>query len=103
MLRINKAVKAIKTNSKYFFSYAKKNSKIKSKVGPLRNSSGQLTSKSKEMAEVLLKQYVTVFSKPQDCTNDLNQNDNLNEIPSINFDEKDFIEAIEELSLSSAL
>ena len=38
-----KAVQAIKTNSKYFFSYAKKKSKVTSKVGH----------KNKEMAELL--------------------------------------------------
>ena len=35
--RETRAVNAIKTNAKYFYSYAKKNSKHKSRVGPLFN------------------------------------------------------------------
>ena len=60
-----KAVNANKENSKHFFSYAKRKSKIKTNVGPLRNkSSGQMTADSSEMSEVLADQYDTVFSTP---------------------------------------
>ena len=37
-----KAVDAIKTNSKYFFSYAKKFSKVVSGIGPLMDSANTL-------------------------------------------------------------
>jgi len=61
----NKAVESIKVNPKYFYSYTKKRSKCTSKVGPLLNDNKQLTSNSKEMAELLSQQYSTVFSKPK--------------------------------------
>ena len=39
-----KATKAIKSNPKYFFSYAKKYSKVKTKIGPLLNERNKYTS-----------------------------------------------------------
>ena len=39
----NKAIDAIKTNAKYFFTYANKKSKVKSKIGPLLNNDQKLT------------------------------------------------------------
>ena len=52
-----KAIESIKKNSKYFFAYAKKQSKIKTNIGPLADDHGNLTMKSKEMADILAKQY----------------------------------------------
>jgi hypothetical protein len=61
----HKAVNAIKENAKYFFSYAKRKSKVKTKIGPLLNKeTAQMTNNSPEMAEVLAEQYSSVFSKP---------------------------------------
>ena len=60
-----KAIKAIKQNFKYFFSYAKKFSKIKSKVGPLLRDNGDYTSDSKEMVDLLQGQNQFVFSTPK--------------------------------------
>ena len=100
-----KAVDAIKKNSKYFFSYAKKKSKIKSKIGPLLNLTGNLTQKNKEMAEILSQQYVKVFSNPRTRDND-NKNDNedngMNKISTLNITNNELIKAIDELSPSAA-
>ena len=52
----NKAIESIKKNSKYFFSYARKKSKIKTKIGPLIDKNGILTTRNKEMADILSKQ-----------------------------------------------
>ena len=58
------AIKAIKTNSRFFFSYAKQFSVTKSKVGPLLNEQNEFTGSSYEMANILSRQYSSVFSKP---------------------------------------
>ena len=60
-----KAVEAIKKNSKYFFNYAKKFSKIKNSIGPLLNQKGEYVSNDTEMTETLSKQYSSVFSTPK--------------------------------------
>ena len=62
----DKAIKAISSNSKYFYSYVKKKSKVKTKIGPLLDELGKLTGDSKEMAEILSRQYTKVFSEPKD-------------------------------------
>ena len=99
----NKAIDAIKKNSKYFFSYAKKKSKIKSKIGPLLNDNGKLTQRSKEMAEILSDQYVKVFSKPRTVITIPNEKSNeTNEISDIHIKPDDLIKAINELSQSAA-
>ena len=56
----------IKTNPKYFFSYAKRFSKTKPKVGPLKDlATNKLTSNSQEMANILQNQYCSVFAPPK--------------------------------------
>ena len=52
----DKALRAIKRNSKYFFSYAKRFSKIKNKIGPLFEG-GNFINDPKKMSEILSKQY----------------------------------------------
>ena len=65
MFHESKAVNAIKENSKYFFSYAKRKSKVKTKIGPLLNkATEQMTTNSTEMADILADQYSSVFSTP---------------------------------------
>ena len=59
-----KAVATVKTNPRFFFSYAKKYSKLRSNVGPLRNSNNDLENNPKVMADILQRQYVSVFSDP---------------------------------------
>ena len=60
-----KAVKTIKTNPKYFFSYAKRFQKIKSTIPVLRDSAGSLVGDPYTKAELLQKQYQKVFSDPK--------------------------------------
>ena len=98
-----KAIKAIKRNPKYFFSYVQKKSKLKAKIGPLRNESGSLTCNSKEMAEILSTQYLKVFSNPnQHQCHMINHSTTTSEIKDMNLTEKDLIEAISELSTNAA-
>ena len=100
-----KAIKSIKVNSKYFFSYIKSKAKVKTKVGPLFDKNGNLTNNSKDMAEILSQQYTKVFSKPSDdpsvpSTSD--QSHLKSTLSNMEINEKDFDEAIDELSSTAA-
>ena len=69
------ATSKIKTNSKYFFSYAKRFSKTKPKIGPLVNpATKNLTSNSQEMADILQNQYCSVFTPPKSDNSLLDSN-----------------------------
>ena len=61
-----KAVEAIKKNSKYFFSYARKFSKVTVGIGPLIDAAATLISCPLKMAEMLVDQYSKVFSFPKE-------------------------------------
>ena len=55
----------LKKNPKYFYSYAKKYSKTKPKVGPLMDPvTKSLTGDSLRMANILQEQYKSVFKTP---------------------------------------
>ena len=60
----DRAVNTIKTNPKFFYSYAKRLAKCKSTIAPLRNQEGILTDNPREKAELLQNQYIGVFSDP---------------------------------------
>ena len=98
------AIKAIKTNLRYFFSYAKQFSITRSKVGPLLDGNNEFTSSSSEMAAILSKQYSSVFSSPSTDSPVLSQLED-QEIPTltdITFTEQDIVDAIDELSNTSS-
>ena len=59
-----KAVNRIKTNSKYFFSYAKSLSKVKSSISMLIDSSGTVLTDPKNIADTFQQQFSSVFSDP---------------------------------------
>jgi len=59
-----KALNSIKKDSKYFYNYAKRFSKVRCNIGPLTKSDGSLTNDPKEMADILLNQYCGVFTDP---------------------------------------
>ena len=62
-----KATSKIESNPKYFYSYVKRFSKTKPKVGPLRNPiTKDLTADSRVMADLLQDQYKSVFSTPKE-------------------------------------
>ena len=98
------AIKAIKTNPRYFFSYAKQFSLTKSKVGPLLDHNNEFTSSSSEMAAILSKQYSSVFSSPSTDSPVFSQLED-QQIPTltdITFTEQDIVDAIDELSNTSS-
>lgn len=97
-----KAVESIKRNPKYFYSYTKSRSKCTSKVGPLFDESNKLTNDNKHMAELLSKQYASVFSKPKPVSLD-----DVNAVPDaklsdIKFTRKDMEDVIDELRCNAA-
>ena len=104
--RERKAVQCVKKNPKYFFSYAKRFSKLKSNIGPLRiSSTGTLQHDAKEMAEILQDQYSSVFSDPdnekkKDTTSNIKSPSD--KLTSFNFSKEDIITAIDEIDVDSA-
>ena len=99
-----KALQTIIENPRFFFSYAKQFSKRKSTVGPLQNDDGNLEHDPKTMADMLQKQYSSVFSDPQ---SEKKKAPNLNPvfhstISEINITPKEVVKAIDEISADSA-
>ena len=58
------AIKKMKTNPKYFYTYARQSAKTTSQVGTLVGSEGQLYNSPFEKAECLKQQYESVFTCP---------------------------------------
>ena len=101
-----KAVTKIKTNPKFFYSYAKKLAKCKSSVAPLKNQMGQITNDPREKADILQQQYISVFSDPsraniEACLSVIDPPRNT-ELQDIQFGVDDIQSAIDELDPYSA-
>ena len=103
----NKAVDSIKRNSKYFFSYAKKFSSVKSGIGPFIDTAKDLVTNPIKMAKMLSEQYNSVFSSPKESMPEAKEifSDTQSTNPwlsNIVFDEEDIIEAIDQISPTAA-
>ena len=59
-----KAVERIKSNPKYFYSYAKTLSQVKSNISMLMNDNGNVVTDPKPIADMLQNQFISVFSDP---------------------------------------
>ena len=100
----NDAIKKIKRNPKYFYSFASKSSKIKNKVGPLIDVDGEMKNKPEEMVEILKKQYDSVFSEDKDCDEEDEAEEDVVEeedtimIDDIQFSKDNLAEAVDQLS-----
>ena len=101
-----KAIDAIRRNPKYFFSYVKKFSKIKTAIGPLLGQDGNYISDSKDMATALGIQYSSVFSTPQSEPINPEELFDTNSDPAkltdIVFSPSDIINAIDDISPNTA-
>jgi hypothetical protein len=77
---------------------------VKSKIGPLLNEKNQYTASSIEMANLLKKQYESVFSNPigQSAYSNATSSTMGHDLVDITFTEEDFINAIDELSNNSS-
>ena len=101
-----KAISNIKRNPKSFYSYANKFSKVSTAIGPLINSAKKLVTSASQMAEILSQQYQSVFSQPKYPDTDANDlfpdEEGEDLLSNIEADDKDFEDAIDELSATSA-
>ena len=96
------AIESIKSNPRYFFSYAKKFSKVKTKIGPLLNEKNLYTSSSPEMANIFSDHYKSVFSTPLNNSAYRQSLNLLDSFTDIEFNQEDFHSAIDELSNCSS-
>ena len=98
-----RAVNAIKRNRKYFFSHARKKSKFRYPVGPLKVN-GELIGDPKSMSNVLAQQYKSVFSTPRPVREDTHDTEVENPDPlvDIDFTEEDLVKSAGRLSATSA-
>ena len=101
-----KTINALKETPQLFYSYAKKKRVSKSRIGPLRkeeNGASVFTDDPKDMADLLQKQFISVFSDPLSekvCIPPNVQSDvTLNEIT---FDEEEMTKAIDEVKEDSS-
>ena len=94
----------ITENPRYFYSYAKRFAKRKSRIGPLLNNDNTLEDDPKKMADILQNQYTSVFSDP--CSKKIkypNLNINIEQtISNIEITTKKLIKAIDEISIDSS-
>ena len=99
----SRAVENIKVNPRYFYSFAKRRSKTKSTVAPLKDESGQLTNDGTQKSILLSQQYFKAFSDPlkaslPESLSYLNINkDDATYIDGIDINESDIQDAIAEL------
>ena len=100
----HKAINLIKKNSKYFFSYAKRFSKVKNNIGPLIDANEKITSDDQGMADLLAHQFSNAYSKSKSKLPTASQLfDNCSSrMSSLPFTEEDLLEAIENLRLQSS-
>ena len=99
----SKAIDKIKCNPKFFYTFAKRYSKVKVSVGPLINDAKKLVNDPQEMAEILSEQYSSVFSSPKD--EDIPQTNNASHIPcltNVTFSDSELAEAMNDLSSNAA-
>ena len=61
------ALQKIKNNSKYFFSYAKSLSTVKSNIPLLIKEDGKIVTDPEGMANLLQSQFSSVYSDPNSC------------------------------------
>ena len=106
LIRQNEEIKAasvIKSNPRYFYSFARKFSKVKRKIGPLKTGSSQFASNPKQMADIFQRQFCSVFSNP---ASSLIEDPSFESVSTCLEDFvlqiEDFIAAIDKMNLHSA-
>ena len=100
----SRAISAIKDNSKFFYSYAKRFSRTKSRIGPLfDNNKNTFVDSNKEMADLLQNQYISVFSKIENTDHDqFIVRKEIPLMPKVTLSIEDIIEAIDTISFNAA-
>jgi len=107
-LQENLAVAAIKSNPKYFYAYAKRTSKLGTKIGPLLIND-VVTSDPKSISEALNDQYKSVFSTPSQMHKIINPQEFFSTpqhqgptFSSFTFDKQNILDSIKEIANNSA-
>ena len=103
----NKAVDRINSNYKYFYSYAKRFSKVKIGIGTLLDAANTLVKCPKKISEILSEQYSSVFSRPAYDSAEIyslfmDEDTIPNGLSDIDFGEEDLIKAMNEFPSNSA-
>lgn len=97
------ALAQMKKNPKYFYSYVKKFQKTESRIGPLQDDKGNLSTDPETKANLLQNQYIKVFSNPKKANLTKAYREKCNvEIKDINLTVKDVTDAIKEIPLHAA-
>ena len=97
-----KAVEAIRSNSKFFFNYAKRKAELRTEIGPLRRGS-ELVSEPSQMCDILRIQYESVFSHPlPDQDLDAQMETSEMSIDNIELTPMDFIDVSSSIRVNSA-
>ena len=103
--RETRAVSRIKENPKFFFSYAKSFSKVKSSITLLQNNSGNTVTDKKGIVDTLQQQFCSVFSDPN-CPDKLQPDFPVPDVKSpdseVQVTTEDILEAIKEIKMDSA-
>ena len=103
-----KAIEKIKKNPKYFFSYAKRFSKVNSDIGPFFDRDGEPVLDGKEIVDMLRSQYESVFSSPMEeflISNPqefFSTNEESTQLDSISFTRDDVVDKIDCLSAGAS-
>ena len=103
------AIDELKSNPRFFYSYAKKKQSTPTGIGPLKRADGSFTDNPEEMADLLRIQYESVFSKPKTDFRIENpdvfffsDNGNGPAISDIELTPDDFVKAIDEMPMHCA-
>ena len=92
------AIKQMKKNPKFFYSYVKKSQKAESRIGPLQDEAGKLNGDAETKANLLQDQYIRVFSKPENAKLNIEYEDKCNcEISDVDITIKNITDAIKEI------
>ena len=100
----DKAAQTIKSNPRYFYSYAKRFAKCKSRIGPLENDNNHLTSEPLEMGNILQTQYKSAFSNPDSRLKKVPSAENKFQcqLSDMEFTAIDIVNAIKEIDQNAA-
>ena len=101
------AVGKVRSNPKYFYSYAKRFSKQKQSISMLFDEEGSTCTDPKQIANILKNQFSSVFSRPEDA--DMTAADFADPLitrefkdTDLSFTEEDVISAIEDIKADAA-
>ena len=97
------ALKHMRKNPKYFYSYVKKFGKTENRIGPLKDDQGKLNSDPADKANILQDQYIKVFSNPNNTNKNTSYDEKTQEeITDIEITLKDVKDAIKEIPTYAA-